>query len=136
MWLFEKLVTWEYEFLSVTYIISELLLLFVYWMMQDYVHKSDIALFSQTVLSPLGVDVAAVPMHIKIEKVLSFVKGGEHLAAREREILEMILDNKKRKDIAVELCLSENTVKTYTRTLYSKLGVSCRDELYALLLEK
>lgn len=42
MWLFEKLVSWEYEFLSVMYIASELLLLLVYWMMQDYVHKNDI----------------------------------------------------------------------------------------------
>ena len=42
VWLFEKLVRWEYEFLSVTYIGSELLLLIVYWMMQDYIPKNEI----------------------------------------------------------------------------------------------
>ena len=52
-----------------------------------------------------------------------------------REILELILKNKRRKEIANELCLSENTIKTYTRTLYSKLGVSSREELYALLIK-
>ncbi len=62
-------------------------------------------------------------------------KQSEPLGIREREILEMILGNKKRKDIAESLHLSENTVKTYTRSLYSKLGVSCREELYALLLQ-
>jgi len=66
--------------------------------------------------------------------VLRCVKDGETLASREREILERILENKKRRQIAEELFLSENTVKTYTRTLYAKLGVTCREELYALLL--
>ena len=42
MWLFERFVSWNYEFLSVTYIGSELLLLLVYWMMQDYVHKNEV----------------------------------------------------------------------------------------------
>ena len=57
------------------------------------------------------------------------------LCTREREILEFILENKKRKEIAKELYLSENTIKTYTRTLYAKLGVTCREELFSLLLE-
>jgi two-component system response regulator DevR len=68
-------------------------------------------------------------------KILSFLTPGEILATREREILELILENKKRKEIADELCLSENTIKTYTRTLYGKLGVSSREELYALLVK-
>jgi DNA-binding NarL/FixJ family response regulator len=73
-------------------------------------------------------------MEVKIGRVLHFIKIGEQLVPREREILELILDNKKRKEIADKLCLSENTVKTYTRTLYSKLGVSSREELYSFLL--
>jgi two-component system response regulator DevR len=47
----------------------------------------------------------------------------------------LVLQNKKRKEIADELCLSENTIKTYTRTLYGKVGVSSREELYALLIK-
>jgi DNA-binding NarL/FixJ family response regulator len=46
-----------------------------------------------------------------------------------------VLQNKKRKEIAEELCLSENTVKTYVRTLYGKVGVGSREELYALLIK-
>ena len=135
VWIFEKLVSWEYEFLSVTYLISELMLLMVYWMMQDYVLKRDVASFVCSDRESLGVDIATMPMNIKIGKVLFFVKNGETLAPREREILELILENKKRREIAEELCLSENTVKTYTRTLYSKLGVGSRDELFSLLLK-
>ena len=62
-------------------------------------------------------------------------KEGEELAPREREIPELILEGEKRKAIADALCLSENTIKTYTRTLYGKLGVGSREELYALLVK-
>jgi DNA-binding CsgD family transcriptional regulator len=136
VWLFEKFIDWEFEFLSVTYIASELMLLLVYWMMQDYVHKNELSKLASQEKMRLGIDIATMPMDIKIGKVLFFVKNGETLAMREREILELILENKRRKEIAEHLCLSENTVKTYTRTLYSKLGVTSREELYALLLQE
>lgn len=134
IWLFEKFVNWEFEFLSVTYIVSELLLLLVYWMLQDYVHISELSKHTSAEKEQLGVDVATMPMNVKIGKVLTFLKEGELLSARERELLELVLQNKRRKEIAAELCLSENTIKTYTRTLYGKFGVTCREELYALLL--
>ncbi len=133
VWLFEKFVNWEFEFLAVTYIMSELLLLLLYWMMQDYVHVKDLPQPIPAEGMQLGEDIATLPMEIKIGRMLLGLQEGEVLSAREREILELVLQNKRRKEIAAELCLSENTVKTYTRTLYAKLGVSCRDELYARL---
>ncbi|MBQ2377256.1 MAG: hypothetical protein II297_02520 [Clostridia bacterium] len=134
VWLFEKFVSREFEFLAVTYIISELLLLLVYWMMQDYVRRDLIPQPSQSVRTPVA-DISTMPMEEKILKILSFLNSGEILMAREREILEMVLQSKKRKEIAEILCLSENTIKTYTRTLYGKLGVSSREELYSLLVK-
>ena len=80
--------------------------------------------------------VTSMSMEEKLCKVLSFVAKEDPLAIREREILELILSNRRRREIAADLHLSENTVKTYTRTLYSKLGVSCREDLYSLLLEE
>ena len=136
LWLFEKLVSWEYEFLSVTYIASELLLLLVYWMLQDYVHKSDIPVFTPAEEERFGIDIAAMPIEVKIGKVLSWLKDGETLAPREREVLELILQYKKRREIAEIMYVSESSVKLYTRTLYSKLGVTCREELYAILVKK
>lgn len=135
VWFVEKFVPWDFEFLSLSYIFSEIVLLGIYWMMQDYVHKKDIPKFTQAEKERLGVDIATMPMDVKIGKVLLFVRNGEHILPREREILELILDNHKRKEIADKLCLSENTIKTYTRTLYSKLGVSSREQLYSLLLQ-
>ena len=133
IWLFEKFIDWNFEFLSVSYIISELLLLLVYWMMQDYVRVDLIPQQEPARTAP--VDLATMPIEEKVLKVLSFLPEDGMLTAREREILELVLLNKKRKEIADELFLSENTIKTYTRTLYGKLGVSSREELYALLLK-
>ena len=135
VWFVEKFIPWEFEFLSVSYIFSEIVLLGLYWMMQDYVRVDLVPAQTQEVARPAPVDIATMPMEEKIRKILSCLKEGELLATREREILEMVLENKKRKEIAEALCLSENTIKTYTRTLYGKLGVGSREELYALLMK-
>lgn len=136
MWVVEKLVSWNFEFLSVSYLMSAFVFFFVYWMLQDYVHKEDIPTLTPVETRQLGVDVATMPMEEKIGRVLAFLPSGEVLPTREREVLEAVLENKKRKDIAFEMHLSENTIKTYTRNLYSKLGVCSREELYKLLLQK
>ena len=135
VWLFEKMIRWEYEFLSVTYIASEFLLLIVYWMLQDYVHKNDIPAYTPAEKEELAVQITEMTMEAKLAKVLTFVKEDNPLSMREREILEMVIAGKKRREIAEKMHLSENTVKTYTRTLYGKLGISCREELYELLLQ-
>ena len=135
IWLIEKFIPWNFEFLSVSYLFSEIILLGLDWMMQDYVRVDLAPQPTQEVTRLTPIDIAAIPMEEKVLKILSFLKSGEMLAAREREILELVLQNKKRKEIAEELCLSENTIKTYTRTLYGKLGVSSREELYALLVK-
>ena len=135
VWLVEKFIPWNFEFLSVSYLFSEIILLGLYWMMQDYIRSDLIPQPVKEVSRPAPIDIATMPIEEKILKVLSFLPEGELLAPREREILELVLQNKKRKEIAEELCLSENTIKTYTRTLYGKVGVSSREELFALLIK-
>ena len=130
VWMVEKFIPWDFEFLSVSYLFSELILLSLHWMMQDYVRLD---LTPQEEPRPGPVDIAVMPMEEKIRKILSCLNAGEMLTTRERQILELVLENKRRKEIADILCLSENTIKTYIRTLYGKVGVSSREELYALL---
>ena len=134
IWCVQKVIPWNFELLSIIYLMSALAFLAIWYMLQDYVHKRDIPKYTPADRARLGVQITAMSMEAKLEKVLLFVKD-DPLIIREREILELILASKKRKDIASELHLSENTVKTYTRSLYSKLGVSCREELYSLLLQ-
>ena len=60
----------------------------------------------------------------------------EKLTAREREVLGFLLENKKRKEIADELFVTENTIKKHTTHIYEKLGVSSRSELLIKLNQK
>lgn len=129
VWFVEKFIKWNFEFLSVSYLFSELLLLGIYWMVQDYQEKV------QAIPRTTPVDIETMSVDEKLLRVLAFLPEGQMLTSREHEILELVLQNKKRADIAEELTLSENTVKTHTRNLYGKLSVSSREELYALLLK-
>ena len=129
MWIVEKLITWNFEFLSVSYLMSEFVFFFIYWMLQDYVHKKDVA-HTEAEKAPIIV-VDTMTRAEKIRVILSSLPEDTTLSPRQMEILEKILDGKSRKEIAAELHLSENTVKTHTGTLYRALEVSSRDEIYA-----
>ncbi len=54
------------------------------------------------------------------------------LTPREKEVLELLLEGKQRNEIAAMLYISENTVKKQITSIYQKLGVSSRNELFAL----
>jgi LuxR family maltose regulon positive regulatory protein len=51
---------------------------------------------------------------------------GEPVTEREREVVRLLQGTLSLRDIGRELYLSPNTVKTHTRALYRKLGVSDR----------
>lgn len=51
------------------------------------------------------------------------------LTRREEEILILLLKNHTRSEIAHELCVSGDTVKTHIRNLYRKMGVAGKSEL-------
>ena len=135
VWLVEKFVPWNFEFLSVTYLFSEVILLSLYWMMQDYVHVAHAADFANGDTGVPG-DASEKGLEEKFALLVARMSENEELSLRESEILRLILQNKKRKEIAEELHLSENTIKTHTRTLYSKLSVSSREDIHALIEEK
>jgi LuxR family transcriptional regulator, maltose regulon positive regulatory protein len=59
------------------------------------------------------------------------VESGEPLTERERDVLRMLQGTMSLRDIGRELYLSPNTIKTHTRTLYRKLGVSDRQDAVA-----
>jgi DNA-binding NarL/FixJ family response regulator len=132
VWFIEKFIPWDFEFLSVSYLFSEVILLGLYWMMQDYVRVDLISQPVQEAPRPVPTDPS---MEEKLSRALARLSPEEALSSRESEVLALVLAHKKRKEIAEELHLSENTIKTYTRTLYGKVCVSSREELYTLLIK-
>jgi DNA-binding NarL/FixJ family response regulator len=60
----------------------------------------------------------------------------EDLSARQREILEMVVDGLSNAEIAGRLYLSESTIKQHLRAVYKVLGVHNRTEAAKLMREK
>ncbi len=63
------------------------------------------------------------------------IKTLDPLTVREQEVLQLILSGKSNREIAGTLFISENTVKTHVRNVFSKYDVSSRVELISTLLK-
>lgn len=61
-------------------------------------------------------------------------KYGAPLSPREREIARWIVVGLSRQQIAQRLGISDETVKTHLRNIYSKLGITSRYALAAYVL--
>ena len=123
IWLVEQFIHWEFEFLAVSYIVSELLLLFLYGMIQDYEELLEKTKEQQR-------EIATEDAVLRPVLTLAEWPELQLLSARERDVLDKILQDKKRKEIAEELFITENTVKKHTTSIFAKLGVVNRAELF------
>jgi DNA-binding CsgD family transcriptional regulator len=63
------------------------------------------------------------------------IKTLDPLTVREQEVLQLILSGKSNREIAGALFISENTVKTHARSVFSKYDVGSRAELISTLLK-
>ena len=64
---------------------------------------------------------------------LKFQKKTEVLSDREKEVLELVLKGLPSKLICGELFISNNTLKSHIQSIYTKLNVHSRSELFLLL---
>ena len=129
IWLVEQFTNSDFEFLSVSYIVSELLLLFLYGMIQEYELISEGRTTEAVVAAVQQVGDITAEVYC-IESVMECYPEAENLTAREKDVLKKILEDKKRKEIAEELFITENTVKKHTSSIFAKLGVTNRSELF------
>ena len=82
---------------------------------------------------PDGAD-AQLARRAQLERRLSYrplTPPGEPITERERDVLRLLQGTLSLRDIGRELYLSPNTIKTHTRALYRKLGVSDRQDAVA-----
>lgn len=106
IWFVEQQINWDFEFLAISYIVSGLLLV----LLHNILPEQEIRL--QTTDDP----------YLLCPQLAE-------LTNREMDVLKLILENKKRKEIAEELFVTENTVKKHTAHIYEKLQISDRSEL-------
>jgi len=110
VWFFEKYARIEIELLSASYITTEAIFLMTFKNNYEYLkintttNKTASALIQQW-------------------------KERYALTDREIEIVELLIKNTARSNIAETLCISEHTVKKHTAHIYEKLNITSRNDL-------
>ena len=130
MWIIEKITTWNFEMLAVSYFMSVLAYFFVYLLLQDYIRKVDVP--APTMEKTRVIVLDSIPKAERLERVLKLLPADKTLTARQMEMLDGLLDGKSQKEIAADLHISESTVKWHFGILYTTLNVSGKDEILAL----
>jgi DNA-binding CsgD family transcriptional regulator len=67
---------------------------------------------------------------------IDFPDGIDALTEREKQVAALLLKGRTSKLIAAELYLSENTVKTHIKSIYSKFGIKKKSELFSFMMGK
>lgn len=145
VWLMEQLVDLDFEFLSVSYIASELFLLVVSFLINELSHSS-ISKSSANQNPNSEITQSNEPSDENTGKTVFdqeiLQKKSEFLSAHlytltrtENEIYKLYLNGKRTKDVMAQLGITENTLKYHNRNLYSKLGVANRKELLEVAMQ-
>ncbi|MBQ9833149.1 MAG: hypothetical protein IJO48_05385 [Clostridia bacterium] len=149
VWLLEQLVNLDFEFLSVSYVISELFLLGTYLLLQDGEKVTAVQTAcndSENVgnsTDTLEIEEKEIKEdgeqpNISAQKCEHFVRSIADLTHTERMIYDFYIEGRTTKDIMQELNIKENTLKFHNKNIYGKLGVSSRKQLVeiARMIEK
>lgn len=139
IWLIENSIKAGFEFMSISYIITEGLILFLYGILQDYGLADTQGISSETVV--IQTETAQTVSNEQIANIRYFEQNQidvifenwddiHSLSQREKEVLSLIMQNKKRKDIANELFVTESTIKKHTSSIFKKLNINNRSELF------
>lgn len=127
VWIIQKFIpSFDFELLPISYFVSIILFMALNWIIQDYTLLHEYGVKENMKEGKINFNVASAEQ--KVEYITS-CKPEIKLTSREKDVLLMIFKNKKRKEIAVELFVSENTVKTHIKNIFDKFGVSSREEL-------
>ena len=132
VWAVEQIIYVEFEFLSVSYVITETMLLLIYGMLRDYgIVQPGGALLSVQMLSRLQTKASPVgQLPPGMEDLFTgFAHRVNTLSGAERRILNYYIDGHDTADIPDLAFISIHTVKKHNRSIYQKLEVASRDEL-------
>ena len=132
VWLVEQFITHSFEFLSVSYLITAILLLLIYEMLYDYgIIRPETGMISVQTLTQMNtryVNSNTLPDGIE-EMFRAFSEKSKTLSSAERRILGYYIDGHEIAEIPELAFISIHTVKKHNRSIYQKLGIASRDEL-------
>ena len=132
VWAVEQAIDVDFEFLSVSYIVSEVMLLLIYGMLQDYgIVQPGGALVSVQALAQMNTRPAVageLPQDME-DLFCAFSGKVKTLSSAEMRILNYYIDGHEISEIPDLAYISIHTVKKHNRSIYQKLEVASRDEL-------
>ncbi len=137
VWFIEQLTNIEFEFLSLSYIISELFILGVHLVMNENERLKEIIKNKEETLSqkdePKKKNNEPKKCNnyffISDEEIECFCQGLKKLTPTEKAIYEAYLCETPTKEVMNTLNIKENTLKFHNKNIYGKLGVSSRKRL-------
>jgi len=138
VWFIEQLTSIDFEMLSISYIISEMFLLGVHLVMNEYQRMCRIVTQIESVQSSPASKAAASDAMLKKpveseaispDRIEIFMRGLDTLTPTEKAVYEAYIARVTTKEIMANLNIKESTLKYHNRNLYGKLGVSSRKEL-------
>ena len=138
VWFIEQLVTIDIEILSISYIISELFLLGVHLVMNEYQRMSQLVKQMESVqkypdkfttASDKMLETPVDSESISPERIKFFMIGLQTLTPSEKALYDAFIARFTTNEIMASMNIKESTVKYHSRNIYSKLGVSTRKEL-------
>ena len=129
VWFIEQISSIDFEFLSISYIITELFLCGIHMVMNENYRLRE--LVGQKAADPVEVEAKSSFGYgvVTEDNVEDFKRGVVRLTVQERQIYEAYLRGKSTKEIMSDLNIKENTLKFHNKNLYSKLGVTSRKRL-------
>ena len=134
VWFAEQLVHIDFEFLSVSYIITEIFLLLLTLLMQETSFTQPVPVVVKPEV-PVESDDSVIleaPDQEMLEKGQYLVAQLPTLTPTEKMIYDYYLEGRAAKEILVLLDIKENTLKYHNKNIYSKLGVSSRKQMIEL----
>ncbi len=131
VWLAEQFTDAPFEFLSISYIATGILLLLLYGTLCDYgIISPERGLVSVQMLTKLNTQQATDQLPPEMESLFSaFAERSNTLSSAERRVLGYYIEGYEIADVPQLAFISINTVKKHNRSIYQKLGVASRDEL-------
>jgi len=146
VWFVEQLTDFDFEFLSISYIISELFLLGLHLMVTEHQRLKHLVTVKEQVLTETekalseavaevstltaaAKDGTAETSAVDRYKIKQFADNIPELTETERAIFDAYIARMPTKEVMATLNIKENTLKFHNKNLYHKLGVSSRKEL-------
>jgi len=130
VWAVEQIIHIHFEFLSVSYILTEVILLLIYCILRDYgiVQQGGSLISKQTLPQLSGSHTSELPP--QMENLLhTFSEKLQTLSSAEWRILQYYIDGHETAEIPDLAFISIHTVKKHNRSIYQKLDVASRSEL-------